>query len=146
MINSTNPFAPPVIDPKLLSTDFDITAMREAVETAFVFLSAPAWKDFIAEPTTALAQAVERDQALNEYIRNNASPTAHVIGTASMTSPDADYGVVNPDLSVKGLTGLRVVDSSVLVSVKVKLTFSELTSICTSLFSHLGQTKHLCIF
>ncbi|KIK50781.1 hypothetical protein GYMLUDRAFT_266073 [Collybiopsis luxurians FD-317 M1] len=114
MINSTNPFAPPVIDPKLLSTDFDITAMREAVETAFVFLSAPAWKNFIAEPTTALAQAVESDQALNEYIRNNASPTAHVIGTASMTSPDADYGVVNPDLSVKGLTGLRVVDSSIL--------------------------------
>ncbi|KIK55960.1 hypothetical protein GYMLUDRAFT_263881 [Collybiopsis luxurians FD-317 M1] len=113
-INSTNLFASPVIDPKLISTDFDTRTMREAVKMAFVFLSVPAWTDFVTEPSTALAQAVESDHALDEYIRNNASPTAHVIRTASMTSPEAGYGVVNPDLSVKGLTGLRVADSSVL--------------------------------
>jgi choline dehydrogenase-like flavoprotein len=41
--------------------------------------------------------------------------TCHLVGSAAMSAPDADYGVVNPDLRVKGVTGLRIVDASVMV-------------------------------
>ena len=39
----------------------------------------------------------------------------HPVGTASMTARDAKWGVVDPDLKVKGVEGVRVVDASVLV-------------------------------
>ncbi|KAJ7881442.1 aryl-alcohol oxidase [Mycena leptocephala] len=37
----------------------------------------------------------------------------HPVGTAGMSPKGATWGVVDPDLSVKGLTGLRIVDLSV---------------------------------
>ncbi|KAE9400392.1 alcohol oxidase [Gymnopus androsaceus JB14] len=116
-INSTLPlnvFAPPVVDAKTLTTRFDILGMREAIRTAIAFFSAPAWDEYIVGPTSNLAAALESDDALDEYIRSIGGPNEHVVGTASMTAEDADYGVVNPDLLVKCVEGLRIVDASVL--------------------------------
>jgi choline dehydrogenase-like flavoprotein len=39
----------------------------------------------------------------------------HIVGTAGMSPRGAHYGVVDPDLRVKGIAGLRVIDASVLV-------------------------------
>ena len=38
----------------------------------------------------------------------------HGIGTATMSERGAKWGVLDPDLKVKGTTGLRVVDASAL--------------------------------
>ncbi|KIK60295.1 hypothetical protein GYMLUDRAFT_225790 [Collybiopsis luxurians FD-317 M1] len=115
-INSTSPsvFAPPVIDARTLSSQFDLLAMREVIRTAVSFVSASAWDGYITSPTDNLAAALESDEALDDYIRTIGGPNEHVVGTASMTSPDATYGVVNPDLLVKGVAGLRIVDASIL--------------------------------
>ncbi|KIK61550.1 hypothetical protein GYMLUDRAFT_224388 [Collybiopsis luxurians FD-317 M1] len=115
-INSTSPnvFAPPIIDAKTLSARFDVLAMREVIRTALSFVSAPAWDGYVVSPADNLAVAMESDEALDEYIRTIGGPNEHVVGTASMTSHEAGYGVVNPDLLVKGVTGLRIVDLSVL--------------------------------
>ncbi|KAF9077133.1 aryl-alcohol oxidase-like protein [Rhodocollybia butyracea] len=113
-INSTDVFAPPIIDAQTLTSQFDLLAMREAIRTALTFMSASAWDDYIIGPTENLVVAMESNQALDEYIRTIGGPDEHVVGTASMTSQDADYGVVNPDLLVKGVDGLRIVDASVL--------------------------------
>jgi choline dehydrogenase len=40
----------------------------------------------------------------------------HPTGTAAMSPKGAHWGVVDPDLKVKGVEGLRIVDGSVLVS------------------------------
>ncbi|KAF5337756.1 hypothetical protein D9757_014971 [Collybiopsis confluens] len=115
-INATvlDVFAPPVIDARTLSSRFDFLAMREAIKTALRFTSASAWDGYILGPADNLAAAMESDDALDEYIRTIGGPNEHVVGTASMTSPNADYGVVNPDLLVKNVKGLRIVDASVL--------------------------------
>ncbi|KAG6902090.1 hypothetical protein C0995_004441 [Termitomyces sp. Mi166 len=109
-INSTNPFDPPVIDPGLLSSNFDIAIMREAIRSARRFIAAPAWSNY----TISLLSNATTDAELDEYIRNNAASIFHPVGTAAMSPEGADYGVVDPDLRVKGVTGLRVVDASVL--------------------------------
>ncbi|KAJ7583798.1 hypothetical protein C8J56DRAFT_863270 [Mycena floridula] len=112
-LNTTNPLDSPLIDPAFLTTEFDIFTFREAVKDAFRFLSAPAWKGYVVAPTGDLAKATN-DELLEQYIRNNSATSAHLVGTASMTSRAADYGVVDPDLKLKGLKGLRIVDASVL--------------------------------
>lgn len=102
--------ASPVIDPNLLGTDVDRLIMREAILAARRFVSAPAFAGYI------LAEAVQfPDTLIDEYLRNTTTNVYHPVGTAAMSPRDAEWGVVDPDLKVKGLLGLRVIDASILV-------------------------------
>ncbi|KAJ7613818.1 aryl-alcohol oxidase precursor [Mycena polygramma] len=111
-INSSDPFAPALVDPGLLTSDFDTLALMEGVKLALKFVGAPAWRGYLGAPTTDLA--VMSPSELEATIRANASPGFHIVGTAAMSPPGSDRGVVNPDLKVKGVDGLRVIDASVL--------------------------------
>ncbi|HEV7737086.1 MAG TPA: GMC family oxidoreductase [Chlamydiales bacterium] len=104
-----------MIDPGLLSSEFDLFAMRSAVESAMRFVSAPVWKDFILGPAQGL-ENVTTDAQLNTYIQSHTGSTCHLVGTAAMSAKGANFGVVDPDLRVKGVAGLRIVDASIFVS------------------------------
>ncbi len=98
-------------------TGFDIHTMREALKAGRRFLGANAWKDWIVAEYGASANATT-DEAIDEYIRANALVVNHVSGTVAMGksgSTDKGSGALNPDLTVKGVKGLRVVDASVFV-------------------------------
>ncbi|KAG6841012.1 hypothetical protein C0991_002642 [Blastosporella zonata] len=112
-IQSNNPFDAPLIDPGLLNTDFDKLAMREAIKGASRFIQAPAWSGYVDGPAGALADAVD-DASIDSYVANNTGTLFHPVGTASMSPKGASSGVTDPDLLVKKVTGLRVVDVSVL--------------------------------
>jgi choline dehydrogenase-like flavoprotein len=56
------------------------------------------------------------DAELEAYIRDNAGQSFHVVGTAAMSAHGAPHGVVYPDLQVKGVAGLSVIDAAVVVS------------------------------
>ncbi|KAK7464989.1 hypothetical protein VKT23_006198 [Stygiomarasmius scandens] len=109
-LNSSDPLEDPVINPNLLGSDFDMFTMRAAVLSARHFLTAPAWSDYVLSP---LVNATT-DEELDTFIRNNTRTIFHPVGTAAMTPIDAGYGVVNPDLKVKGVENLRIVDASIL--------------------------------
>ena len=95
--------------------------MLLAVRSAQRFFSAPAWKDYVlthAWPFTEdiITQEGEQgDEAVLAVLRNITSTAWHPIGTLAMSAKNAGYGVVDPDLKVKGVLGLRVVDASVMV-------------------------------
>jgi choline dehydrogenase len=114
-LNTTNPFDNPLINLGCLSTDFDIAAIREGMKSALRFIGAKAWEGYVSSPVSNITTATT-DADLEAYARANAAPNYHVVGTASMSSRDANYGVVDPDLLVKGVKHLRVVDASVWVS------------------------------
>src|SRR3954468_8363241 len=90
--------------------------MREAVRSAERFVSAPAWKDYVLAPYGGLENTTT-DTDLDAYIRLNTGSIDHPVGTAAMSPIGAAYGVVDPDLRVKKVSGLRIVDASVLVSI-----------------------------
>lgn len=112
-LRSSHPFDDPIIDLGLLASEFDRFALREAVKSAQKFLTAPAWKDYVIGPAGDI-QNVTTDDELDALIRASAASAMHPVGSAAMSAKGSKWGVVDPDLRVKGVTGLRVVDASVM--------------------------------
>jgi len=112
-ISNSNPFTKPVLDPNFLATKFDIFTMVESVKAARRFLAAKAWNGYVLAPFGDLATA-NTDAQLEAYVRKHAGTVWHAVGTAGMSAKGASYGVVDPDLKVKGVDGLRIVDGSIL--------------------------------
>ncbi|KAF7357765.1 Alcohol oxidase [Mycena venus] len=112
-LNTSDPLAPPLINPNLLASEFDIFIMRYAVRSALRFAASKPWADYVIAPPVGVNNT-STDDELDDYIRQNAGSVFHPVGTASVSPVGAKFGVVDPDLSVKGLTGLRVVDLSVM--------------------------------
>ncbi|KAJ7259089.1 aryl-alcohol oxidase [Mycena haematopus] len=111
-LQSNNPFDPPLIDPGLLVTDFDLFAVRESIKQAYRFVEAPVWKGYIIAPTVDLLNMTT--DALDQFIRNTGSSAGHIVSTAAMSAKNASYGVVDPDLLVKGTSGLSIIDASIM--------------------------------
>jgi len=89
--------------------------MVEAFKAAGRFVNASAWSDYVIAKFGDLAD-VHTDEDIVKYVKNNAFSTLHGTGTASVSPKGAGWGVVDPDLKVKGVHGLRVIDASVIVS------------------------------
>jgi choline dehydrogenase len=113
-LNSNDPLAVPVINPNLLASELDFFIMREAVKSAIHFTTAPAWKNYVISPVGL--NFTSTDAEIDAFIRAAGGSVFHPSGTASMSPKGATWGVVDPNLSVKGVNGLRIVDLSVTVS------------------------------
>ncbi|KAJ7497707.1 hypothetical protein FB451DRAFT_1121423 [Mycena latifolia] len=100
-LSSSDPLVASLIDLNPMGAELDFLIMREAIRSAFRFTSAPAWADYVFSPVAL--NSTSTDSQLDAYIRTN---TGHV-------SRGAEWGIVDPDLRVKGLSGLRVVDLSI---------------------------------
>ncbi|KZT39180.1 aryl-alcohol oxidase-like protein [Sistotremastrum suecicum HHB10207 ss-3] len=109
---SPDPFTFPKVDPGFLTNEYDVQTARYAIKSARAFMNATAWDGY----NLGLAfddAAFQTDEELDLFIRNNTAPIYHPTGTNRMESSAKDDGVVDSFLQVKGVTGLRVVDTSV---------------------------------
>lgn len=141
-IDSINPFDAPLIDPNMLTTEWDIRAMRESIKSAKRFAGAPAWEGYITGSVGPLFS--DSDAILDAYTRRTSSTIFHPTSTASMTSFTSKNGVTNPDLTVKGTLGLRIVDLSVLAS-KFIMRIHMLKLIFMAAFYSQLPSARLCI-
>jgi hypothetical protein len=74
------------------------------------------WEGYVIEPYTD-AQDLDTDEKIEAYVRKFAGTNRHAVSSASIgTADEGSAGVVGPDLKVKGVENLRVVDASVIVS------------------------------
>ncbi|KAF4579554.1 ATP-dependent RNA helicase dbp4 [Pleurotus pulmonarius] len=105
-LNTSNPFDQPLIDPAFLSTDYDVAVMVEAVRASQRYVAASPWKDYIIRPFIDSANTTTVE-GIVEYSRQRTATTRHPTGTAQVGK------VVNGDLTVKNVNGLRVVDASI---------------------------------
>lgn len=116
ILNSTDPFVFPIMNPNFLSTDFDQHVMIEAIRAARSFVTAAPWQDFIVARTGIVGSAGDSDDDLLAAARKTTVSIWHPVCTARMSPKGASFGVLDPDLLVKGVSGLRVIDGSAIVS------------------------------
>jgi choline dehydrogenase len=103
---SANPTEHPLIDPGYLTDARDVDRLAFGMRVAERIAATEALKPFVGDPMVPYPGVVD-DDTLRESIRANAETLYHPVGTCAMGS------VVDSDLRVKGIRGLRVVDASV---------------------------------
>lgn len=139
-INNNNPLVAPIINPNLLGSEVDSFIMREAVKSALRFAGAAAFADYVISPLGVNIGST--DAQLDYHIRDNTVTIWHPAGTASMSPAGATWGVVDPDLRVKGLSGLRIVDLSVVVSRQPRYLVSFLSSVSLLFLQPIRKLRH----
>jgi choline dehydrogenase len=111
MASSPDPEAPPSIRANFLATEKDKRVQIEGLKLMRRVVGAPALQPFITKEHEP-GDAVVSDDELLAFIRERASTIYHPCGTCRMGS-DAQ-SVVDPELKLRGVDGLRVVDASVM--------------------------------
>ncbi|UUZ78508.1 GMC oxidoreductase [Polaromonas sp. P1(28)-13] len=110
-IRSTNPLDDPVIEPRYLCDGDDQQVMLEALRLSRKIAQQSSMAALVTRETRPGID-VQDEQALLQYIKTSGQTSWHPIGTCKM-GVDA-MAVVDPQLRVRGVSGLRVVDSSVM--------------------------------
>ena len=112
---STDPFAAPLINPNVLSTNFDAQAILQSMKDAQTFLAASPWQTNFKPVVWGDLANAKSDSDKISFARKTAVTVNHPAGTAAMSASSAKTGVVDSQLRVKGTQFLRVVDASVFV-------------------------------
>ena len=110
-IRSKDPFEAPSMKPNYLSAELDRRCAVAAVKLARSLASTEAMKPYVAEEYKPGAGAKSDDDLL-EFARNYGATIFHPSGTCKMGSDP--MAVVDDQLRVHGVTGLRVVDCSIM--------------------------------
>lgn len=108
---SADPMAAPLIHQNFLASPKDWDSLRAGVRVARNLASQPSMKPYI-EAEFFPGPDCETDDQIDEHIRNTCITVHHPAGTCRAGN---DAGsVVDPELRVRGVDGLRVVDASVM--------------------------------
>jgi choline dehydrogenase-like flavoprotein len=108
---SADPLAAPLIDPNFLAERDDVDRLVRGVKLMRSILQQPALAGYAGRELAASARA-QTDAQIEEFIRTFGDTIYHPVGTCRMGSGPLD--VVDAQLRVRGLHGLRVVDASIM--------------------------------
>jgi choline dehydrogenase len=109
-IASAKPAEPPRIDPNYLAEADDVDALIAGLKAARRLGESPTLKKLIVREIRP-GPDVKSESALREYLKESTATTWHPVGTCRMGTDS--MSVVDPQLRVRGIAGLRVVDSSI---------------------------------
>jgi choline dehydrogenase-like flavoprotein len=111
---SKDPLALPLVDPAFLMEGDDMARMVRGFKLVRRILAQPALAQFGGRELAATARA-QTDAEIEQAIRNLADTIYHPVGSCRMGPGPLD--VVDAQLRVHGLQGLRVVDASIMPSI-----------------------------
>jgi choline dehydrogenase len=111
-----DPRAAPRIHAGYLSDERDQALAVAAVRRMREIAAQPPLAGFITEPNEP-ASTLQGDDELLDWIRRRAGSIFHPVGTCAMGPAGESHAVVDAQLRVHGLHGLRVVDGSAMPTI-----------------------------
>jgi choline dehydrogenase len=115
-VGSPNPLDPALIDPAYFAVNSDLETMINGVELARTMAGSTSLTAYGNRELIPGARSKSRDQ-IARFLKQNVMTTYHYAGTCKM-GVDAE-SVVDLDLRVRSVSGLRIADASVIPSVPV---------------------------
>jgi choline dehydrogenase-like flavoprotein len=114
---SADPLAKPIIDPRYLSDDAgeDRAALMEGLRITARIAESPAMRAILGGIARPAGARELTDETLDRALNTLSHTLYHPVGTCRMGSDDDS--VVDPQLRVRGVDGLRVVDASVMPTI-----------------------------
>jgi choline dehydrogenase len=109
-----DPRTPPLINPNYLGDRWDVERMIQGVRLSREIFGTSAFSA-IAKQELSPGSEISTDAEIERFVRRTADSYHHQVGSCRMGSDD--MSVVDPQLRVHGVDGLRVVDASVMPSV-----------------------------
>ncbi len=110
-LQSADPLAAPRIEPNYLSAEEDRQTMIAGLQLTRRLTGSRAMRPYIAQEYHP-GPRMQNEQDMLDFVRESGTTIFHPVGTCRMGS-DAD-AVVDPQLRVRGIEGLRVADASVM--------------------------------
>lgn len=110
-LRSTDPHWHPAIDPAYFDDQGDLDAMVSGLRRIEEVASQGPLARLLGQRRMPIAGAAD-DADLVEHVRAHTQTLYHPVGTCAMG--DGDHAVLDPELRVRGVDGLRVVDASVM--------------------------------
>ncbi|MGE8066262.1 GMC family oxidoreductase [Pseudomonas sp. NPDC089569] len=109
-LHSADPLAPPRIDPQLLSHDDDVQTLLKGYRMTRDILEQAPMAPFLLKDM--YSHGLYSDEQLIEVLRQRTDTIYHPVGTCKMGNDES--AVVDSQLRVHGIEGLRVVDASIM--------------------------------
>jgi len=110
---SADPKSPPRIHQNFLATEGDRRTMRDGLKLVRRIVGSAPLSQFVARELAPGADK-QSDDDLDAYIRATSATAHHPLGACKMGPATDRMAVVDPELRVNGVEGLRVVDASVM--------------------------------
>jgi choline dehydrogenase-like flavoprotein len=116
-LRSADPMHKPIIDPAYLTDEAgaDRAALMAGLRMCAAIARSPALADVIGEVARPLGATTLDDETLEKALNSLSHTLYHPVGTCRMGIDDAS--VVDPQLRVRGVEGLRVADASVMPTI-----------------------------
>lgn len=113
-LRTGDPRLPPVIEPNYLEAPEDLASLVAGIRIAREIGDRPPLRRFLRSEYLP-GPRVHDTEALEEYVRSAVETLYHPVGTCAMGT--GENAVVDTELRVRGVAGLRVVDASVMPTV-----------------------------
>ncbi|VVD97116.1 GMC family oxidoreductase [Pandoraea terrigena] len=113
---SANPADDALVSPNWLGDDEDRARLVQAIRYLRGVAALEPFASIVGQEVGPGPQ-LNSDDELSEYIRRTTESNYHPVGTCRMGRPGDPKSVLTPDLKVKGVTGLRVFDASMMPSI-----------------------------
>jgi choline dehydrogenase len=114
-ITSSDPQAAPMMDPAYLAAESDRVVMRDGMRLARRIGENPLLARYKAADISPVEADMATDETIDAWVRKGGSTTFHPTGTCRMGSDGGS--VVDRELRVRGIAGLRVADASIMPAI-----------------------------
>lgn len=114
-IRCADPFVQPHIQPNYLTDERDQRVLLDAMRMGRRMFQSRKMAPFFVEEMLPGA-ACQTDDEFLDFARRNGATVYHLVGTCRMGPADRADSVVDPELRVHGMQGLRVIDASIMPS------------------------------